>query len=352
MSALLRLPAEWEAHSFTQITWPSLSSDWDYMMDQVERCYVDIVKAITRFEPLLIVTDNEKRVRSVLGEALAAKVHFFVCPINDTWARDHGFITLTDSQADATLVDFQFNGWGMKFAADKDNLINQRLFKHCLNANKYQSCLSFVLEGGSIESDGNGTILTTTKCLMAENRNWFTSKAEAEALLKDALHCDRVLWVDNGLLVGDDTDGHVDTLVRLAPGDTLVYVEPPLASSDEQYADLLAMQSDVMSLRKADGSPFRLVPLPCIPPILDEDDGSRLPATYANFYFVNGAILVPTYNVPTDDVALARLAQAFPDYEVVGVDCRALIRQHGSLHCSTMQFPKCVKNNFLKCQEN
>ncbi|MBQ2321389.1 MAG: agmatine deiminase family protein [Bacteroidales bacterium] len=347
----LRLPAEWEPHSFTQITWPSLASDWAYMIRQVERCYVDIVKAVTRFEPLLIVTDDVAHVKNILADFLSPNVFFFECPTNDTWARDHGFLTLVDDNGNATLADFQFNGWGMKFAADKDNLINQKLFKSLLNDNLYQNNLSHVLEGGSIETDGRGTILTTTNCLMAPNRNWFTSKAEAEELLKKTLHCQRVLWVDHGLLTGDDTDGHVDTLVRFAPDDTIVYVEPPLSTADEQYEELLAMQSEVQSLLTPDGRPYRLVPLPCTPQIDDQDDGTRLPATYANFYFVNGAILVPTYGVHTDVVALARLSHAFPAYEVVGVDCSALIRQHGSLHCSTMQFNQSVKLNTHKCQE-
>lgn len=341
----LRLPSEWEVHAFTQITWPSVDSDWAYMMEQVEKCYVSLVEAITRFEPLVIVTDDEPRVRHILGKVLSEKVRFFVCPVNDTWARDHAFLSLVDANGNATLADFQFNGWGLKFAADKDNLINSNLYCGPLKDNAYQDSLKVVLEGGSVESDGCGTILTTTNCLMADNRNWFRSKAEAEAVLKDSLHCDRILWVDHGLLVGDDTDGHVDTLVRFAPSDTIVYVAPPVSSADEQYDELVAMEADVKALRKADGTPYRLVALPCVPPIHDKDDGSRLPATYANFYFVNGAILLPTYNVETDAEAISIMSKAFPDYQIVGVDCQALIRQHGSLHCSTMQFPKCVKIN-------
>lgn len=337
-----RLPAEWERHAFTQITWPSLCSDWDYMMAEVEDCYVRLAGAIAAFEPLLIVTDDEPRVRRLLGETLADRVSFFVCPVNDTWARDHGFFTVVDSGGDVLLADFQFNGWGLKFAAAKDNLINHNLHNGPLKANPYRSFRKIVLEGGSIESDGQGTILTTSCCLMADNRNWFETKAEAEAMLKDCFNCQRVMWLDHGELVGDDTDGHVDTLARLAPSDTIVYVGRP-AESDEQYETLAAMEEELKALRTAEGKPYRLVALPCTAPILDKDDASRLPATYANFYFVNGAILMPTYNVPTDREAMAIMSAAFPGLEVVGVDCRALIRQHGSLHCSTMQFPAGVR---------
>ncbi len=341
----LRLPAEWEPHAFTQLTWPSLNSDWDYMMGQVEECYINMVKAITSFEPLLIVTDDVERVRHILGASLASRVHLFACPINDTWARDHAFITLLSTNSRATLADFQFNGWGLKFAADKDNLINSRLFHSILNDNNYQDSLRTVLEGGSIESDGHGTILTTTNCLLAPNRNCFASKAMAENTLLHALHADRMLWVDHGLLQGDDTDGHVDTLVRFAPNDSIVYVAPPADTSDTQYHSLLAMQDDVRALRTVDGKPYNLIPLPSVPPVYDPDDNSRLPATYANFYFLNGGILMPTYNVATDAEALDVMSQAFPNLKVIPVDCRALIRQHGSLHCSTMQYPVNVNLN-------
>ena len=337
-----RLPAEWERHAFTQITWPSLRSDWEYMMAEVEDCYVRLACAIAAFEPLLIVTDDEARVRKKLGEALSAKVSFFVCPVNDTWARDHGFLTLKNSADEVLLADFQFNGWGLKFAAAKDNLINHNLHEGPLAANPYHSFRKIVLEGGSLESDGHGGILTTACCLMADNRNWFETKAEAEAILKACFSCQRIMWLEHGELIGDDTDGHVDTLARLAPEDTIVYVGRP-AESDEQYGSLAAMENELKTLRTADGKPYRLVALPCPPPIFDKDDGSRLPATYANFYFVNGAILMPTYDVPTDNEALNIMSEAFPDLKVVGVDCRALVRQHGSLHCSTMQFPVGVR---------
>ncbi len=338
-----RLPAEWEAHSFTQLTWPGEESDWAYMIDEVEECYVRLAEAIAQREPLLIVADDAGRVRKKMGVALAAKVRLFECPTNDTWARDHGAITTLDGDGSPIVNDFQFNGWGLKFAANKDNLITRRLVRSVLGGLRYQDASGVVLEGGSIESDGRGTILTTSCCLLSDNRNGFATKHEAEEMLRSHFACNRVLWLDYGELIGDDTDGHVDTLARFAPCDTIVYVGTPKDASDAQSVPLARMEEQILQFTTSCGQPYRTVSLPCPPPIFDKDDGTRLPATYANFYFVSGAILMPTYDVETDAEAVGKMSEAFPAFEVVPVDCRALIRQHGSLHCSTMQYPQGVK---------
>lgn len=341
----MRLPAEWEPHSFTQLTWPGAESCWAYMnmMDEIEECYVCMVDAIVRREPLLIVADDAEDVRRKLGASLASKVRLFTCPTNDTWARDHGAITTLDDDGCPTVNDFQFNGWGLKFPANKDNLITRRLVRGALGGVRYRDAMDVVLEGGSIDSDGRGTILTTSSCLLSDNRNGFTSKLEAEEALSRHFALDRVLWLDHGELIGDDTDGHVDTLARFAPGDTIVYVGRPKDPSDAQAASLAKMEEQILQFTTSGGKPYRVVALPCPPPIFDKDDGTRLPATYANFYFVNGAILLPTYGVETDAEAVGIMSEAFPAFEVVPVDCRALIRQYGSLHCSTMQYPQGVK---------
>lgn len=258
-------------------------------------------------------------------------------PSNDTWARDHGGITIVD-HGKPVVLDFCFNGWGMKFAADRDNLITQRLHQGGFLPGELRNCRNFVFEGGSIESDGRGTLLTTSECLLSPNRNATMTRGDIERYLCNTLGADRVLWLDHGYLAGDDTDSHIDTLARLCPDDTILYVSCS-DETDEHYEALRQMEAQLRTFRTTCGKPYRLIPLPMAEPAFDPDDGHRLPATYANYLVVNGAVLVPVYSTPTDDVALARIAEAFPDREIVPVDCRALIRQHGSLHCVTMQYP-------------
>ena len=298
------------------------------MLGDIMQTYEEMAREIRKREKLLVVGP----------------------PTNDTWARDHGFITLVGDggACEPLLLDFCFNGWGEKFPAELDNAINRRLYESGAVKGQYENHLDFVLEGGSIESDGRGTIFTTTGCLMAPHRNQPLTKDEIEQHLKQRLRAERVIWIDHGQLTGDDTDGHIDTLVRICPHDTLLYVSCD-DSSDEQYQELQMMEEQLHTLRTTDGNPYRLLRLPMPHPILDED-GQRLPATYANFLIVNGAVLCPTYAQPDlDETAMKTIAQAFPDREIVGIDCRSIIRQHGSLHCCTMQFPECVD---LRCDTN
>ena len=328
-----RLPAEWEPQSGVQLTWPHRNTDWAPMLDEVLAVYRQMAQEISRRERLLVVAP----------EGCAPGMVHVVCPTDDTWARDHGFITLVprDGQGEARLLDFCFNGWGGKFPAGLDNAINRRLFDVGAVSGQYVDHLDFVLEGGSIESDGRGTIFTTSSCLLAPCRNQPLSREEIGRRLCDSLCADRVVWIDHGHLAGDDTDGHIDTLVRIAPDDTLLYMscgDP----SDEHFPELRLMEEQLRSLRTLDGRPYRLLPLP-LPRAVTDDSGERLPATYANFLVVNGAVLCPTYGQPDfDREALATIALAFPGRDIVGIDCRPLIRQHGSLHCCTMQFPEGV----------
>ena len=313
---LWRLPAEWEPQWGVQLTWPHARTDWAHMLDEITATYEEMAREIRKREELLIV-----------GE-----------PSNDTWARDHGFITLVDDCGHARYLDFCFNGWGEKFAAELDNAINRRLFDDGTFQGEYVDCLDFVLEGGSIESDGKGTLFTTTGCLMAPHRNQPMTQAEIEQRLKRELHVERVLWIDHGNLTGDDTDGHIDTLVRICPDDTLLYVgcDDP---ADEQYEELRLMEAQLSTFRTMDGKPYQLKKLPMPRPIYH--DGERLPATYANFLIINDAVLCPTYAQPDlDNEAMRIIGEAFPHREIIGIDCRSIIKQHGSLHCCTMQFPR------------
>ena len=336
------LPAEWHEQSAVQLTWPHAGTDWQPILETVNRCYLDMAKAISMRVQLIIVTPEPAHVRTMLGEALTTRelshISFCKAPTNDTWARDHGFITLLAPDG-PHLLDFQFNGWGKKFSADLDNQINRKMMEQNILEGQYEDYLDFVLEGGSIESDGKGTILTTSKCLLAPHRNQPLTKEQIEARLLEMLHADRILWLDHGYLAGDDTDSHIDTLARFCPDDTIAYVQC-LNQHDEHYAELKQMEAQLKAFHTIGGKPYRLVPLPMPKAVFDED-GTRLPATYANFLITNGAVLMPTYgDIDTDPKAEEQLRQAFPNYDIIGIDCQPLITQHGSLHCCTMQFPK------------
>ena len=313
------------------------------MLDEITATYHEIAREIAKREELLIVAPKEAQPN--------INCQFSILNSNDTWARDHGFITLTDDEGHHRLHDFCFNGWGEKFPAELDNAINRHLYDEGLpplspadsppraggQSGNYVDCLDFVLEGGSIESDGRGTVFTTTGCLLAPHRNQPLTKEQIEERLKRELHAERILWIDHGNLTGDDTDGHIDTLVRICPEDTLLYMgcDDP---DDEQYDELRLMKEQLKTFRTIDGRPYRLKKLPMPRPIYDGDD--RLPATYANFLIINDAVLCPTYAQPDLDAeALRIIGEAFTDREIVGIDCRSIIKQHGSLHCCTMQFP-------------
>ncbi len=333
-------PSEWFPQSGMQLTWPHADTDWKDVLSEVTDCYIQLAYEISTDEKLLIVTPHVEEVRNLLIEKLPHKaldnIVYLECPTNDTWARDHGFLTIiNDSQPQ--LLDFGFNGWGNKFEAKLDNAINKRLYESGLVKGEYLDCTDFILEGGSIESDGHGTILTTTNCLLHPQRNPQWNQADIEENLKRLFSVERVLWLRHGHLAGDDTDGHIDTLARFCPNDTIVYTQCTDVA-DEHYEDLKLMEEELRGLRTKHDEPYRLIALPLPSAIMD--NGQRLPATYANFVITNHKILVPTYGQSDNDaVAISTLQKVFPKYEVKGIDSRVLVLQHGSLHCSTMQFP-------------
>ena len=341
-----RLPAEWEEQSGVQLTWPHGDTEW-YQLDKVLECYVDIAYNILRFEPLMIVARDIDEAKSDIARIAAKKgisidmerIMFYQADLNDTWARDHGAISVYGENGEKYVFDFVFNGWGLKFASNYDNQITKSVFRDGAFEDDVLGVdmRPFVLEGGSIDSDGQGTLLTTTECLCSVNRNEYLDKDEIENELKTAFGLDRVLWLDFGQIIGDDTDAHVDTLARFCSPDTIAYVSCE-DINDPQYEEFSSMMLQLQSFRTPDGRPYRLVPLPFADPIYL--DGYRLPATYANFLIINGAVLVPGTGSPKDETARKTLQEVFPDREVIVVDCRALLSGHGALHCVTMQYPK------------
>lgn len=335
-----RFPAEWEVCDGVLLAWPHKDTDWAYMLDEVHACYARIIGACAARGKVIIVGPECPDKKYLPSDDRLKNIFFIEIPTNDTWTRDYGPLATTSGQGHIIFNDFSFNGWGLKFASDRDNLVTRALFNTGVLKADYKNNLDFVLEGGSVESDGRGTVLTTASCLLSPNRNGCDTPDSANEELKRRLGARKVNWLFNGELVGDDTDGHVDTLARLVPdGDTILYVGCDDVL-DEHYTSLSAMEKELMSMTNADGNGYHLIRLPMPDPVIDSDDGSRLPATYANFLIFNGAVFVPLYNQKKNDLlALMTVKAAMPDYEIVGIDCRALVRQHGSLHCATMQLP-------------
>lgn len=334
-----RLPAEWEPQAAVLIAWPHAGTDWAPRLHEVERTYVALATAIARFEPLVIcVADDALRARAheLLASAGAdlSRVRFAEIDYDDTWLRDSGPITLIDDAGHVRLNDFRFTGWGGKFGAERDDALIASLVERGLFAAGEHRRVDWALEGGAIESDGKGTILTTWRCL--HQRHPRMAREDMTRTLRESLAADRILWLDHGYLEGDDTDAHIDTLARLAPNDAIVFqaCDDP---ADQHFGELKAMAEELANLRTRDDHPYALHPLPWAQPIVDE--GRRLAASYANYLIVNGAVLVPAYGDDADARAAEVIGRAHPDREIVPIPCRPLIWQNGSLHCVTMQLP-------------
>lgn len=335
------LPAEWNPQDAILITWPHPDSDWADALSDAEDVYLDLLSSLSHTQDVVIqvhasVDTDRLKVLFERDGINQARCHLVLVDGDDTWARDHGPITVFEDEQ-PLLLDFTFNGWGGKFDARNDNALNQAMADKGIFAAPVQP-VDWVLEGGSIESDGQGTVLSTTACLMNPNRNGDQPRAAVETKLKTWFGVQQILWLENGSLAGDDTDAHIDTLARFAPDNTLVF-QGCQDETDAHFKALSAMKRELAAFTNADNKPYRLIELPW-PDAQFSQDGQRLPATYANFLVTNQLLLVPTYGVPQDGAALERLAEAFPEHRVVGLPCRALIEQFGSLHCITMQLPK------------
>ncbi|MDR2791916.1 MAG: agmatine deiminase family protein [Tannerellaceae bacterium] len=330
-----RLLAEWEAQEGVMMAWPDEEMDWGEDTEEARDCYRKIIGEIVQREGLTLLCRDRRKAEREYGcrTGKGKLVHFVELPLDDTWTRDYAPLTVEGNK----LVDFRFDGWGGKFEATADDATGGRLFRSggvFAPSTTYLRREDLVCEGGNMETDGKGTLLTSAIC--AERRHPRRERLEMEAIFAQTLGISRTLWVEYGLLEGDDTDGHIDTLVRFADAGTLLYTS--CKPSDSHFTELKRMEEQLRSFRQADGRPYRLVALPL--PSLVVYRGERLPATYANFLFINGAVLAPVYGIPEDVAALEVFRHVFPNREVRGIDCRALLRQHGSLHCATMQFPR------------
>lgn len=338
---------EWAKQSAVLLAWPYAGGDFSPWLDAVEATYAHIAREVVRRERLIILCRDEAHQRHVEARLAqdtveAGQVRFVCQPYNDVWVRDSAPLSVRGSEG-VHLLNFRFNGWGGKYECLDDSLLAERLhLSGALGASLLEP-VDFVLEGGSVEADGLGTIMTTRRCLLNPNRNPELSKVQIETCLRERLGADQVLWLEHGHAEGDDTDAHIDTLARFCSGDTIAYTacDQP---EDPLYPEFRQMAEQLQTFASLEGRPYRLVALPMPAPIRDEE-GNRLPATYANFLIINDAVLVPIYNDPADVVALQRLADCFPDREIIPIDCVSLIHQYGSLHCMTMQFPAEIEVN-------
>lgn len=335
---------EWVEQSAVFLAWPYAEGDFTPWLPAVEDTYLNIAVEVARRERLIVACRSEDHRLGILArlrgcDADIGQIRFIVMPYNDVWVRDTAPLSV-QAEAGPLLLDFRFNGWGGKYEHGDDAAIARHIYESGALGATPMAAVDFVLEGGSVETDGAGSMMTTTRCLLNPNRNPALSKNQIESQLSARLGAHQLLWLEHGHAEGDDTDAHIDTLARFCSPDTIAYTacDQP---DDPLYGEFAAMAAQLATFTNASGQAYRLVPLPIPAPIRSEE-GDRLPATYANFLIINDAVLVPIYNDPADRIALERLADCFPTRSIIPIDCVPLIRQYGSLHCMTMQFPSSI----------
>ena len=332
-----RFPAEWEKQSAVLIAWPHTTGDFSNNLESVEQSYSIIADTITQYQRLIIVCRDDSHQQHI--QALITNyddIDFIHATVNDIWVRDNVFLSV-EKEGSITHLNFLFNGWGEKYQHQNDNDLNHKLLNAKPFKGKAHKDIDFILEGGSVESDGIETILTTKQCLLNPNRNKGLTQQQIEQQLLENLGAKRILWLDQENLSGDDTDAHIDTLARFCSDNTIAYTSCK-DTDDLHYTNLKYMERQLQDFRNPEGDPYHLVALPLPKPIFD-GDGQQLPANYANFLIINHAVLVPTYGDAMDDIALKRLGECFPQHEIIAIPCKPLVHQYGSLHCMTMQFP-------------
>ncbi|NJN67668.1 MAG: agmatine deiminase family protein [Chloroflexaceae bacterium] len=340
-----RMPAEWEPHQATWLSWPHNPETWPGLLDRVLPAYARMVAVLARSEAVHINVNDaamEAQARTLLRAAGAAgEIHFHHIPTNDAWCRDHGAIMVLVSPTPPALVamDWEYNAWGGKYPPfDLDNQVPAQMAT-ALGVERVVG--GMVLEGGSIETNGAGVFLTTEPCLLNPNRNPHLSRASIEQQLGARLGAEVVIWLPQGI-AGDDTDGHIDNLARFVAADTVVTA----VEEDPSEVNYLPLQANLAGLRSScdqHGNPFRIIELP-MPPVLTWQ-GQRLPASYANFYLANRVVLVPFYRHPNDERVRQVFQELFPDREVVGIDATDLVAGLGAFHCLTQQIPALPKRD-------
>ncbi len=330
---MIRLPAEWEEQDSILMVFPHKNSDWADDMQRAQSVFLRMASSISATQKLILVCDDVEEMKKLF--CYHDRISFVSLPTNDTWIRDFGPITLYHDN-ERELIDFQFNGWGAKYEASLDNLVTKALHDkwHFMVSPLLHSDL--ILEGGSIESDGFGTIMTTKKCLLNANRNPHLSQQEIEEKLQELLGAKRFLWLEHGELEGDDTDAHVDTLARFVDKETIAYVT--CIKEDSHYDELKKMKEQLKTFKTFDNKHYRLIPLPLPTPIYK--DGQRLAGTYANFLITNKSVLLPIYEDYHDKAMIALFKTLFPSREIIPINALRLIEEGGSIHCSTMQIVK------------
>jgi len=326
--------AEWERQRCVLISFPHEETDWAKGdLTAALSPFIRIAQAIAYKEAVYIICQSKEQIIPLFCST--RNLTFIEIPTNDTWIRDYGYFSI-EAKGETRLLDFTFDGWGGKFAAHLDNQVNRTLHQKGYMGTTPLDEIDFVLEGGSIESNGEGTLLTTSQCLCNPNRNGGLTKEEVEHRLKRYLGAKQVLWLDHGHLIGDDTDSHIDTLARFTDAQTIAYVKCE-ERDDPHYRTLAEMEAELKRFRQPSGEPYRLVPLPLCNPVYNHR-GERLPATYTNFLITNDALLFPTYgDNQHDKIAEEAFRLLFPDREMIPINCLKLIEEGGSLHCSTMQ---------------
>ena len=348
-----RMPAEWEPHQATWIAWPHNRSDWPGKFPAIPLVYVDIVRNLARVEDVHIVVDdarqgNQARELLLRSNVDLARVKFHRWPTNRVWLRDSGPIFVTRSTAEGgqemAVTNWRFNAWAKYHDWQKDDMIPDRVAR-LLGLRQWKPELyvngrgyRLVLEGGSIDVNGRGALLTTEECLLSnvQARNPDLARADLEKAFHDFLGVRTVLWLERGI-AGDDTHGHVDDIARFAaPGTVLAVVEP--SRNDQNHTPLQQNLERLRAMRDQDGKQLTVVELPMPKPVVYED--TRLPASYANFYIANGLVLAPVFNDPNDRIALNTLAEVFADREIVPIYCGDFIWGLGAIHCMTQQQPK------------
>ena len=312
----IRVPAEWEKQKSIMVVFPTTQKDWQHSIEEIQKSYVNFIKTITRFQMCIVICSNKKILNKYFDSFENIEIHEI--KTDDTWIRDFGAI---DVFIDGKLksYNFNFNAWGSKFKATMDNSFNKTFFK------KELLDIDFVLEGGSIDNNGNGVMLSTAKCLFNKNRNPAYKEEDIEKKIKKLFGLTELIVLKNGALIGDDTDSHIDTLARFINKETIAYVKC-YDKHDIHFAELNKMEKE---LEKTN---FRLIPLPL--PSSKTFKKHRLPATYLNFVFINGALIVPTYNDKNDKKVIKILKKEITNREIIEIDASIFIREHGSLHCS------------------